>query len=545
MMNPGATPSIEVAHQLGFCHLLNQSDCTLTEREHEFTVLVYNPASVPLSSHVRLPIGGTDEPTTSVVGPDGEKIESQVVQLAPHRHAIPEVLGNATSSLVFQVKVEPLGASLYHVKREPPAVQVPEDFLQVDEPANFIENERFRVVVNPETGLVSSVVLLGRQLTVQLRQTFGAYLFAVKAPGNMSPPGHYVFSAYREAEDMGDQVTYRIVKGPVVQEIHQIFNGFVSQIIAIHKDSPYIEFTWTVGPLTELLTPSIVQSSTGCDVVSRFDTDLGSEGFHTDGNGWRNMRRTVTFHKDKLPIPANYYPVTSWIYIEDKARDLQMLVVPDRPQGGTSLRKGHLELMVHRRHATNDELGNPEFLLETGNDDQALVAKGTHRLFLGSRAEVTSIMRLQALQLVYRPLLVFAPAGWRPRKKKFSALRQPLPSTVHVLTLEMLPAHEVLLRLEHLATNDTTVKISITRLLAGCRLENVRPTTLGANRFLPGPKRHRWRTQEEARGWKSRFSVDDVLMAAPEMTTESSTGDKHVNLRPGQIATFLAKLVAE
>ncbi|KAH7973868.1 hypothetical protein HPB49_005965 [Dermacentor silvarum] len=470
-----------------------------------FTVLVYNPASVPLSSHVRLPIGGTDEPTTSVVGPDGEKIESQVVQLAPHRHAIPEVLGNATSSLVFQVKVEPLGASLYHVKREPPAVQVPEDFLQVDEPANFIENERFRVVVNPETGLVSSVVLLGRQLTVQLRQTFGAYLFAVKAPGNMSPPGHYVFSAYREAEDMGDQVTYRIVKGPVVQEIHQIFNGFVSQIIAIHKDSPYIEFTWTVGPLTEL----------------------------------------VTFHKDKLPIPANYYPVTSWIYIEDKARDLQMLVVPDRPQGGTSLRKGHLELMVHRRHATNDELGNPEFLLETGNDDQALVAKGTHRLFLGSRAEVTSIMRLQALQLVYRPLLVFAPAGWRPRKKKFSALRQPLPSTVHVLTLEMLPAHEVLLRLEHLATNDTTVKISITRLLAGCRLENVRPTTLGANRFLPGPKRHRWRTQEEARGWKSRFSVDDVLMAAPEMTTESSTGDKHVNLRPGQIATFLAKLVAE
>ncbi|XP_065303073.1 lysosomal alpha-mannosidase-like isoform X2 [Dermacentor albipictus] len=35
MMNRGATPSTEVAHQLGFCHLLNQSDCPLTEREHE------------------------------------------------------------------------------------------------------------------------------------------------------------------------------------------------------------------------------------------------------------------------------------------------------------------------------------------------------------------------------------------------------------------------------------------------------------------------------------------------------------------------------
>ncbi|XP_065303112.1 lysosomal alpha-mannosidase-like [Dermacentor albipictus] len=405
--------------------------------------------------------------------------------------------------------------------------------------------QRFRIIVNPETGLVSNVVLLRRGLNVQLRQTFGAYLFAAKAPGNMSPPGPYVFSAYREAEDMGDQVTYRIVKGPVVQEIHQIFNGFVSQVIAVHKDSPYIEFTWTVGPLTELLTPSIMQSSTGCDVVSRFDTDLGSEGFHTDGNGWRSMRRTVTFHKDKLPIPANYYPVTSWIYIEDKARDLKMLVAPDRPQGGTSLRRGHLELMVHRRHATNDDLGNPEFLLETGTDDEALVARGTHRLFLGSLAEVASIMRLQALQLVYRPLLVFAPAGWRPRKEKFSALRQPLPSTVHVLTLETLQAHEVLLRLEHLSINDTTVKIGITRLLAGCRLENVRPTTLGANRFLPGPKRQRWRPQEAADGGKSRLPVDDVPMTAPELSTEWSTGETHVHLRPGQIATFLAKLVAE
>ncbi|XP_049275809.1 lysosomal alpha-mannosidase [Rhipicephalus sanguineus] len=513
MMDPGDPSSMGVAKQMGFCHLLNQSCCSFTENKQQvfalschseacfrrfdgFSVLVYNPASVPVSSHVRLPIGGTDGQTISVVGPAGDKVESQVFPLAPHRFAPPEVLGNATSSLVFQVTVEPLGASLYHVKREPPAYQVLTDFLELDEPASFIENERFRVAVNPETGLVSSVVLLRRETTVQLRQTFGAYMFEVKAPGNMSPPGHYTFSAYREAEDLGNQVTYRIVKGPVVQEIHQIFNGFISQVIALHKDSPYIEFTWTVGPLTHLLKPSIVQISTGCDVVSRFDTDLGSEGFHTDGNGWRNMQRTVTFPKDKLPIPANYYPVTSWIYIEDEARDLQMLVIPDRPQGGTSLRKGHLELMVHRRHATNDELGNPEFLLESGDDDQALVARGTHRLFIGSRADVASIMRLQALQLVYRPLLVFAPAGWRPRQEKFSALRRPLPSTVHVLTLEMLSSHEVLLRLENLATNDTTVKISITRMLAGHRLENVRPVTLGANRFLPGPKRHRWCTED-------------------------------------------------
>ncbi|KAL3227486.1 hypothetical protein MRX96_004190 [Rhipicephalus microplus] len=203
MMNPGVPSSMDVAKQMGFCHLLNQSTCPFTENEREFSVLVYNPASVPVSYHVRLPIHGSDERTISVVGPAGAKVESQVVPSAPHRFEAPEVLGNNTSSLVFQVTVEPLGASLYHVKREPPASQVVPDFLKLDEPASFIENERFRVVVDPETGLVSSIVLLRRETTVHLRQTFGAYMFEVKAPGNMSPPGHYTFSAYREAEDLG------------------------------------------------------------------------------------------------------------------------------------------------------------------------------------------------------------------------------------------------------------------------------------------------------------------------------------------------------
>ncbi|KAH6922655.1 hypothetical protein HPB50_017464 [Hyalomma asiaticum] len=107
----------------------------------EFSVLVYNPASVPVTHYVRLPIGGTDEPTLSVAGPAGAKVRSQVVELAPHRYGIPEVLGKATSSLVFQATVEPLGAGLYRVKREPPTSQVVTDFLELDESANFIENE--------------------------------------------------------------------------------------------------------------------------------------------------------------------------------------------------------------------------------------------------------------------------------------------------------------------------------------------------------------------------------------------------------------------
>lgn len=46
------------------------------------------------------------------------------------------------------------------------------------------------------------------------------------------------------------------------------------------------------------------------------------------------------------PIASNYYPVVSWIHLQDKRRNIQMTMVPDRPMGGSSLKDGMLELMV-------------------------------------------------------------------------------------------------------------------------------------------------------------------------------------------------------
>ncbi|KAL1440214.1 hypothetical protein MTO96_009522 [Rhipicephalus appendiculatus] len=98
-------------------------------------------------------------------------------------------------------------------------------------------------------------------------------------------------------------------------------------------------------------------------------------------------------------------------------------------------------------------------------------------------------MRLQALQLVYRPVILLSPGEWVPKKETFTALRTPLPNTVHVLTLERLGGPQVLLRLEHLAVTDDTVEVNVTRLLAGYQLVDVKAVTLGANQYLPGPTR--------------------------------------------------------
>jgi len=39
-------------------------------------------------------------------------------------------------------------------------------------------------------------------------------------------------------------------------------------------------------------------------------------------------------------VSGNMYPVTSAIYVRDPASDLQLTVMNDRPQAGTSLKDG-------------------------------------------------------------------------------------------------------------------------------------------------------------------------------------------------------------
>lgn len=48
----------------------------------------------------------------------------------------------------------------------------------------------------------------------------------------------------------------------------------------------------------------------------------------------------------KEPISGNYYPITSKIVVVDQQQDLEVAVLTDRAQGGSSLDDGQIELMV-------------------------------------------------------------------------------------------------------------------------------------------------------------------------------------------------------
>lgn len=110
-------------------------------------------------------------------------------------------------------------------------------------------------------------------------------------------------------------------------------------MIRIYKNEKYAEFQWVVGPIPN-----------GFEIITKFDTDIESNGvFYTDSNG-REMMKRRRDHRDtwKLtlaePVSGNYYPVTTKIAIEDANR--RFAILTDRSQGGSSMDDGSIELMV-------------------------------------------------------------------------------------------------------------------------------------------------------------------------------------------------------
>ena len=96
------------------------------------------------------------------------------------------------------------------------------------------------------------------------------------------------------------------------------------------------------------------------------ETDIKNDGiFYTDSNGRQMVERRRKVNSSE-PVSGNYYPVNSRILISDPESKHTLVVLNDRSQGGSSLKDGEIELMVHRRCLHDDAFGVGEPLNETG-----------------------------------------------------------------------------------------------------------------------------------------------------------------------------------
>ena len=401
-----------------FCPLLNISQCGHTESKSEMTVTVYNPRTVLVDTPVRLPVKSSSHFTVRSIS-SGLEVETQVVPLPQEVLSVPGRESAAGYELVFMAdNVPALGYSVFSVQRQPGPYRVKTEKIQFPvggKTSPVMKNSQLQVHFNQQ-GVLTRIKPARGGDEIKISQDFSFYRGAV---GNNSQPQYRASGAYifrpvsQEPTPVGNPVSAYMIRGPVVEEVHQKFNSWCSQVIRLYRGENRLEFEWLIGPL-----PAQLADTPGLEVITRYSTDLESQDiFKTDSNGRfmisrrRNSRPTWNLNLTE-PVSSNYYPVVSRISLAEQSNSVaeerrQVWVMTDRAQGGSSLQSGQLELMLHRRLFSDDAFGVGEALNETAFGG-GLVVRGKHSLMpcLGTGVVCDVQSRLVAETHLMKPVVL-------------------------------------------------------------------------------------------------------------------------------------------
>jgi hypothetical protein len=388
-----------------------------------------------------------------------------------------------------------------------------------------------------------------------------------------------------------DAVTTEIVEGTHVTEIRQTFSSWATHVIRLVKGQPFIEVEWTAGPIP-INQPWLVPESDetklcgpgGCnwgkELVMMYQTELEStKKFYTDSNGREMLKRVrdergPSYPKLNVsePVAGNYYPVNAMIALDDGKH--QMAIITDVSMGGSSMRDGGLELMVHRRIQKDDARGVQEPLNETMcgcNDINAapgsmgehghegdggcqcagLTMRGKHFIIFDTIEKANEQRRFANEKMQSPATLAFNKhVETKPLHPTFSAVSAAMPKNVKLMTLtnnyQELFEGGLMLRLAHLFSVDEhptlskPVNVSLAHVFAKADLKitSVKEMSLSGNMALKDMDKDKdvWPTHDPTGGkmWHTAEAEPNerVLM---KPTDDTFT----VTLRPMELRTLI------
>ncbi|KAK9903926.1 hypothetical protein WJX75_000663 [Coccomyxa subellipsoidea] len=563
-LHTAADPAQQLDHaggRLGMCPFLNASVChptvEMSRLGHSILLAIYNPLGWPRTEGVRVPLDTGFTSNWTVTDGDGKEVLSQLVPVSNATLDLQnlmlqaDILKNLTAAasyeLAFRADAPPLGYSTYTIS-----------------PAEAVD----LTTRNPIAGALSSTVRrLSDNSVTQLDSEVMWYNSSdEKGPPpsntNHEPSGAYIFRPNGAVAGTA-LVPVTIVEGPVLTEIRQEFYPWASLTTRIWSDTEHIESEWTAGPLP-------FQDQLGHEVVIRYESNVtNGDEFYTDSNGREMLKRKLNFRPSwkldvQQPVAGNYYPVTAAIYIQEKA-GRQLAVVTDRSQGGSSLKQGQVELMVHRRIFRDDRRGVAENLNETmcgctNCNCPGLVARGTHYLTVQG-SDTAASYRRTLQQRVNDPLVLTFGKAAAPTAGaavgttqgllaagapvSFLADEAGLPKSVHLLTLKDNGDGRVLLRLAHLYQVDEdsgeakVATVTLNKLFKDLTFDAAEEVTLAAGKPISKINRLQWKV---GRSLSSDSSGVPAVNYARRTGLSCQNGCKdalNIELQPMEIRTFL------
>ncbi|XP_055376537.1 lysosomal alpha-mannosidase-like isoform X1 [Condylostylus longicornis] len=515
------------------CLLLNISQCDISENRERFIITIYNPLAHANDEYIRVPV-----PTQfySVQDYRNINIPSQIVDIPETIRALRYRKSNVQFELVFLAEqVPPMGYKSYYITRT--AQGRPPTQIEPIAGSFNIKNKYLNLEFG-NNGLLSRVI--GNGVNISLEQDFLYYKGFIgdnRHPTNRSS-GAYIFRPNgTEAIKITNKVETNLIQGHLVQEVHQKFNKYVSQVIRLYAEENNIEFEWLVGPIP-------IEDGIGKEIITRFNsTDIKSNGiFYTDSSG-RQMIKRVRDHRETWnytvtePIAGNYYPILTNIALEDKKTRMAVLV--DRAQGGGSIYDGTLEIMVHRRLLKDDAFGVGEPLNETAFGD-GLISRGKHYLLVG-RSDLNRAPTAKAeerfLQIrKHLPFWTFFDDAENISYDQFrnnyyllySGITLSLPKNVHLLTFEPWHENEILVRFEHIMESDDDpiyskpVTFNIKDVFRYLNVKDIKEMTLDGNMLVSQKSRLKFKEDQPKKS--SKQNIEDLIKVILKSKRETEKG---------------------
>lgn len=537
----------EYLHDFGYCQLLNETTCEISEyasrNANDLYIVVYNALASARSTIVSIPVSAPGTYNLQRVDKLGDLVQVSSTSVGDRDKMVVYFDTGPlppTGAVVFEL-------SLTQEKVRENVVVSTQRKLERSNPS--LSNEMLKVEFADDMSLHLTNLVDGS--AVNLSQRWGYYTSfddKLDKPGTQNS-GAYIFRPSEPDQELKVIGAIHTEKRKVSDLIDEVYIEYevpwIKEVMRLYKGSPYLEIEYTVGPIP-------VDDGRGKEIVTQYRSDIKSKGvFYTDSNGREFQKRVrssrptwnLTEHE---PIAGNYYPVNAAIYIEDDRKSLG--IVTDRSQGGSSLADGCVELMVQRRTLRDDWRGVDEPLNETDGGvtpyppfgdrtryGEGIVIRGKHRVLIGTGNAGAGITRMEMDKAFSEPLVFVGSAKHGVdvpfRTTSFSLIKAALPVNVMLITYKHLPdmpKRSFLIRLGHQYAADEDYELSKPvsvdlAAVVGGDIVACEEKTLSGNRDLED-----W--QRDRLDWTGDASVESQLRCSPRDCT--------IALMPMQIRTF-------
>ncbi|CAN0924761.1 Alpha-mannosidase At3g26720 [Linum grandiflorum] len=528
-----------------YCPLLNISYCPPSEAilsdGQSLVVVAYNPLGWKREELIRIPVSSDK---LKVHDSNGIEIECQLLPLLNATLRVRTTYAKAymghfpsetpNNWLAFSASLPPLGFNTYFISaanHTGPSSTISQVHTSENSTNKTVEvgpgNLKLRFSV--DEGRLTHVVNSRSLVAIPVGQSYGYYTGNDGTAKDPQASGAYVFRPNETVTIQHvDKVPLTIMKGPLLDEVHQQLNPWISQI----------------GPIP-------VDDGTGKEITTQIITSMKTnKTFYTDSNGRDFIKRIRDQRTDwdlevNQPVAGNYYPINLGIYVQDASSELSVLV--DRSVGASSLVDGQIELMLHRRMVHDDIRGVGEVLNETVcvlNECEGLTVIGKFFFKVDNVGEGAKWRRTVGQEL-YSPVLVAfakqeAKDNWMDSHVQSSSGIDPsysLPNNVAIITLQELENGKVLIRLAHLyevgedQDYSGMAKVELKKLFPNKKISKATEQSLSANE-------ERGEMEKRRLVWKVASSGEEEESDVVVRGGKVDPVDLVVELGPMEIRTF-------